>query len=242
MEYDLKPGPSVPNWLPEMSPPHPQLTPFDPWFGEFLGTLRSELAHGSSEFGTALMLFTLAVNVRATRILEIGRCRGLSTLALAGALRFNDVGWTEAPHNKRPDVDYLRYEYSSLHVLYSVDLIPQANAEQLISQTKLTPYVKYVNMPSSDFQPDGLYDLVFIDGDHSYEGCLADVKRYVPYVRNGGYFVLHDYFGWYDKDGKNNSPIKRVIDEHLLDFEHLLIDTGYQSYVIFRCRGEQEVV
>lgn len=80
-------------------------------------------------------------------------------------------------------------------------------------------------------------DLIFIDGDHSYEGCKKDVERFVPeFLRPGGYFILHDYYGWYDQNGQNNSPIKRVVDELIIDgrYEHILIDTGYQSFVVFR--------
>jgi cephalosporin hydroxylase len=35
-------------------------------------------------------------------------------------------------------------------------------------------------------------DLLFIDGDHSYEGVTADFKLYSPLVRQGGMIVLHD--------------------------------------------------
>jgi len=46
--------------------------------------------------------------------------------------------------------------------------------------------------------------------------------------------VLHDYYGWYDGNGVNNSPIKKVIDEIPQDgFQRILIDTGYPSFVIF---------
>jgi predicted O-methyltransferase YrrM len=38
----------------------------------------------------------------------------------------------------------------------------------------------------------GQIDLLFIDGDHSYEGCRADVEMYGPLVRPGGLVVLHD--------------------------------------------------
>ena len=63
---------------------------------------------------------------------------------------------------------------------------------------------------------------------------IYDVMQYVPFVRPGGYFILHDYYGWFDKNGVNNSPIKRVVDEIPHDrFERILIDTGYPSFVIF---------
>jgi hypothetical protein len=55
-------------------------------------------------------------------------------------------------------------------------------------------------------------------------------------LRPGGYFVLHDYFGWYDDRGRNGSPIKAVIDELAAGgrYEHLLVDTGYMSFAVFR--------
>ena len=44
----------------------------------------------------------------------------------------------------------------------------------------------------AEFVPDGL-DFVFIDADHSYENCLADMIAYFPKVREGGLFSGHDY-------------------------------------------------
>jgi len=38
-------------------------------------------------------------------------------------------------------------------------------------------------------------DLLFIDGDHSYEACLADWRAYGPLVRKGGVVAFHDT-GW----------------------------------------------
>lgn len=36
-------------------------------------------------------------------------------------------------------------------------------------------------------------NLVFVDGDHSYEGCMADLKAWWPLVRKEGYMAIHDY-------------------------------------------------
>jgi predicted O-methyltransferase YrrM len=38
----------------------------------------------------------------------------------------------------------------------------------------------------------GSADLVFIDGDHSYEGVKADYESYVRFARPGGLVALHD--------------------------------------------------
>ena len=37
--------------------------------------------------------------------------------------------------------------------------------------------------------------LIFIDGDHSYEGVKADVKSWLPKLKDGGIVVFHD-IGW----------------------------------------------
>lgn len=47
--------------------------------------------------------------------------------------------------------------------------------------------------------------LLFIDGDHSYEGCRRDADLYLPLVKRGGIVVFHDS-GWAD-------TVVRVIDE-----------------------------
>lgn len=35
--------------------------------------------------------------------------------------------------------------------------------------------------------------LLHIDGDHSYAGVLADLYKYAPFVKLGGFVVLHDW-------------------------------------------------
>lgn len=37
-----------------------------------------------------------------------------------------------------------------------------------------------------------LLDLLFIDGDHTYDGVEADFTNYVPFVAKGGLIVIHD--------------------------------------------------
>lgn len=35
-------------------------------------------------------------------------------------------------------------------------------------------------------------DVLFIDGDHSYKGALADLQLWTPFVVSGGYVAVHD--------------------------------------------------
>jgi SAM-dependent methyltransferase len=212
--------------------------PVGPYFGEFLGLLRESIGPGGSEFGLGLSLFSLAVTIKASHIIEIGRFRGFSTLALASALKFLDLGWVEPQqHKQRPDVNYAEFEGTKQRSLLSVDPLPTAEATALIEKAGLTQYVHFVNARSDQVKLQGQADLIFIDGDHTYEGCRADVLNIIPnHLKPGGYFVLHDYYGWYDEKANNNSPIKAVIKEIMAagQTQHILMDTGYMSFVIFR--------
>lgn len=35
-------------------------------------------------------------------------------------------------------------------------------------------------------------DLLFIDGDHTYDGVVADIVGWIPYVKPGGFVIFHD--------------------------------------------------
>ena len=47
--------------------------PLDAYFGTFFQLLRETLSTGGSELGLAMSLFSLAVSIRATHVVEIGR-------------------------------------------------------------------------------------------------------------------------------------------------------------------------
>lgn len=38
----------------------------------------------------------------------------------------------------------------------------------------------------------GGIDLLFIDGDHTYKGCKADIEAWIPHVNPGGVVAFHD--------------------------------------------------
>lgn len=54
---------------------------------------------------------------------------------------------------------------------------------------------------------DGALDFVFIDGDHSYEGVVRDIKVWKPKVKLGGWVMGHDY------GNKPDGGVKRAVDE-----------------------------
>ena len=36
-------------------------------------------------------------------------------------------------------------------------------------------------------------DMVFVDGDHSYDGCRGDIEIWLKHVKPGGLIIVHDY-------------------------------------------------
>ncbi len=42
---------------------------------------------------------------------------------------------------------------------------------------------------------DEYFDFIYIDGDHSYEGCKKDLDLYYPKLKEGGFFGGHDFTG-----------------------------------------------
>ena len=54
-----------------------------------------------------------------------------------------------------------------------------------------------------------IYDFVFIDADHSYEGCAADIKAWASKVRPGGWVCGHDY----ENEHFKKFGVTRAVDE-----------------------------
>jgi hypothetical protein len=49
------------------------------------------------------------------------------------------------------------------------------------------------SVDAADQVADGSLDFVFIDADHSYEGCKADIEAWRPKIKPGGLLSGHDY-------------------------------------------------
>ena len=47
----------------------------------------------------------------------------------------------------------------------------------------------------AQFLANGMFDLVFVDADHTYDAVVRDLRAWAPKVRPGGIFAGHDY-GW----------------------------------------------
>lgn len=141
----------------------------------------SQLNHGvaSLRFDEAAFLFGLVRDLGQARIVEIGRFKGGSTFIMASAM---------GPGSTLESYD--------LHVALRDDLQGpdlDRELEGALSRYGLSGDVRLVvgDSRTIDLPEPGL-DLLFVDGDHTYEGAASDLARWTPLVRPGGHVVLHD--------------------------------------------------
>jgi predicted O-methyltransferase YrrM len=59
---------------------------------------------------------------------------------------------------------------------------------------------------------DNSLDFVFIDGDHSYDGCMLDIILWSRKVKSGGIVSGHDYI--YKRQGEG---VKRAVDNYVVN-------------------------
>jgi hypothetical protein len=57
---------------------------------------------------------------------------------------------------------------------------------------------------------DNYFDWVYVDGDHSYEAVISDLRNWWPKIRPGGWLAGDDY-RW--RDEKKNLSVKTAVEE-----------------------------
>lgn len=129
----------------------------------------------------------------AARIIEVGAWLGRSTKVLAKATP--GTVWA-VDHWKGTPAD------PDQHALYAETLATRNPAEEFrrnlrkeIAAMKVIP-VQLPSVEAAEVIRDrwgSAFDFVFIDADHSYEGCRADIAAYLPLLRPGGLIAGHDY-------------------------------------------------
>jgi predicted O-methyltransferase YrrM len=122
------------------------------------------------ELDEAACLFRLARSKPAARILEIGRWRGGSTFLLAVA----------SDHDS---------------IVTSIEIAPQDDEllSTALKKNNLAHKVELLvaNSQEAAARPD-FYDLIFVDGDHSYEGAARDYEVWKKAMKPGGHLAFHN--------------------------------------------------
>lgn len=82
--------------------------------------------------------------------------------------------------------------------IHTIDIAPQDDGRFQAEMAKFG-IGQNVNIIVGDSQKSkypaiGGFDFLFIDGDHSYEGCTADIENWYPDLTPGGHMILHDSY------------------------------------------------
>ena len=139
--------------------------------------------------GDCLTLTNLVANLKAPRpwkILEIGSWKGGSTAIMAFAYNPDGViycvdTWGGSPGEWNVEV-VQKYDVAYMF-LRNMALM------RLLDRVRM---IKCTSHKASTLFPDNTFDLIFIDGDHRYEGVKQDLDDFYPKLKIGGIICGHD--------------------------------------------------
>ena len=157
----------------------------------------------------AIVLFELAKKTNEN-IVEIGSFCGASTITLAeGSIRGNNKEVTAIDPHSEMQVKQSRYEAVSI-IYHDTKKIFEKN----ISKIKAYNLIKPIYKKSQDVPWKKPIGLLFIDGEHTYDGVKRDFINFGKFVILQGYVIFHDY--------GTEKGITKFIDESVFtnkDFE-----------------------
>lgn len=173
--------------------------------------LKLKIQQRPSELAEAISFFLDAAknNEKIQFYAEIGACSGGTTRAMYEFLLFEEMliiddGGAEIEHmyvNDRED----QLRGVNLGFIPRIEIIGNSAEKRVIDQA--------INVSRTH-----LYDILFIDGDHSYEGVKNDTINYLPIVRQGGYIMFHDtqhidgVIRWMNEIESSGLSLKRIKD------------------------------
>jgi Methyltransferase domain len=84
---------------------------------------------------------------------------------------------------------------------------------------------------------DGSVDVVYLDGDHTYEGCRADLDVAWRKLRRGGWLMGHDYMRNPDRNPYEYTfGVRRAVEEFCRLYGVRVSHVGLDGYVSFAIR------
>lgn len=123
----------------------------------------------------AVYLYKLVKSLKRPYCIEIGRLFGGSTILMAGAggkVLSLDIHISKSVKNKG--------EY------YDTKIRKQ------LKRLKLLDNVEIIVADSTTYKCKKKVDILFIDGDHTYEGVKKDYNNWISNVKSGGHILFHD--------------------------------------------------
>lgn len=119
---------------------------------------------------------------------------------------------------------------TNLELLYSLDIFPYYHMLTM-TQEKLHKFgarsqIVVGSSPAyADEFPDGYFDFVYIDANHTYEGVYPDLTHWWPKIRIGGLFCGDDYTNL-TNPGEGKYGVVEAVNQFVVDYNQVLYITG----------------
>jgi predicted O-methyltransferase YrrM len=159
-------------------------------------------------------LYQLASDAPAdAQVVEVGSWMGASTCFLAagltgGAAKIYAVDNFQGLSTCGEDAAWYRRHFQKLGSTSTLDIF-QGNFAALGLSARAEPVVSDSLAAAQKLAARrGAIDLIFIDGDHSYVACKADIGAWAPFVKRGGVIAFHDF-------GSRASGVTQAIFEEI---------------------------
>jgi predicted O-methyltransferase YrrM len=140
---------------------------------------------GSTDKEEIALLYNLAKKNSRGCIVEVGSAKGRSTVALALGAKHgsNSPVYAIEPHEYFNGILGGKFTPENRRIFFTSLL-----------RTHTTDIVRLVNL-SSEVVTLGwkhAVGMIFIDGDHSYDGVKRDYACWIPHIAPGGILIFHD--------------------------------------------------
>ena len=144
-----------------------------------------------------VLLYGLTFALAPKRYLEIGTCRGGSAVIVSAAM--DDLG-----------------QGSAFGLDPEPAVAPETLAEIGHRFTLVTGHSPR-DIQGLDDRAGGKFDLLLVDGDHSYEATLADLRGVLPVASPDAVILIHDAY---------NAEVRRAVDDFVSSLDGRVVDGG----------------
>ena len=159
-------------------------------------------------------LFQLASDLPAdAQVVEVGSWMGASTCFIAGGLKGERakifaVDNFQGLSTCGEDAAWYNRHFQKLGAKSTLEIF-RANFAALGFTSRSEPVVNDSLAAAKQLEAKrGAIDFIFIDGDHSYDACKADIVAWAPFVKRGGVIAFHDF-------GSRADGVTRAIFEEI---------------------------
>ena len=166
---------------------------------EFLRIARHFKLDDMGSFPERGYLFQLACDLPAeAQVVEVGSWMGASTCFIAGGLKGGAakifaVDNFQGQSTCGEDAAWYGRHFQKLGAKSTLEIF-RKNFADLGFSSRAEPVVNDSLTAAKQLAVKrGAIDFIFIDGDHSYDACKADILAWTPFVKRDGVIAFHDF-------------------------------------------------